>query len=399
MVTSAQGMSSSVESAGASAARRGALLEAAYLRCEERARSHYENFPVVSRFLPREGRRSLAAVYAFARQADDFADEGYGPAGPSPEERLAALNGWERRLRAVCGAAPRNGRGQARHPHAPGTDALAAREKALGADSLSATEMALGWPGPDPLNGAGSQTSSGDAPGPPGDAPGPRGNDPGMRGHYRLRTLLDSPDAEEIFLALGDTIRRHSIDPSVFLDLLSAFRQDVTVSRYDTRADLLDYCRRSANPIGRIVLAVHGASDERRALLSDAICTGLQLANFWQDAGIDFAKDRVYLPLEDRERLGVGEADLAAASASAPLRALVLEETEWARSFFLAGRELLADAPQGLGLHLRLVWHGGLRILDLIQAAQGDVLAKRPKLRRSDVARLLLRALIRGAAH
>lgn len=303
------------EAAGPSAR----ALEAAYLRCGEIARAHYENFPVISRFLKKQMRRPLAAVYAFARGADDLADEGYGPGGPSPEERLGALADWEDRLRATC-AIPRS-------------------------------------------------------------APA-----------HRLEQVCE----DAIFLALGDTIWRHDLDPALFVDLLSAFRQDVMVTRYESRHDLIDYCRRSANPVGRIVLAVHGVRDSTSAALSDAICTGLQLANFWQDAGVDNQKNRVYLPREDQARHGVTEADLGAAVASPALRALVLEEARWARAYFESGRPLLDQAPEGLGFHLRLVWHGGMRILELIEAAGGDVLSKRPKLGRGEVARIFFRALAHG---
>lgn len=295
-------------------------LEAAYLRCEEIARSHYENFPVVSRFLSGSARRALAAVYAFARGADDFADEGYGPGGPSSAERLTALDAWERRLREACGL------GQER----------TARSNAMG------------------------------------------------------------QDAEPVFIALEDTVRRHDLDPGWLLELLSAFRQDVLVSRYGTREELLGYCRRSANPVGRIVLAVHGIRDEASTAASDSICTALQLANFWQDVSVDRTKDRIYLPREDRDRHGVREDDLDAAAASPALRRLILEETAWTRSFFEDGRRLIDDPPAGLGMHLRLIWLGGTRVLEMIEAAEGDVLAVRPKLGRSDIVRLVLRALAYG---
>ena len=343
-------------------------LDAAYRRCAKIARAHYENFPVVSRFLPRASRRSLAAVYAFARAADDFADEGYGPDGPAAAARLAALDAWERRLRDVCvlGAAGE----PERSPSIP----------------MEATEAVLSGSGARSRGYAENNTRG---------ALGLKTHPQGRNG-AGLAAFVDRGDAGAVFRALGDTIARHRLDPALFLDLLSAFRQDVTTARYERREDLLDYCRRSASPVGRIVLAVHGARDEERAAMSDAICTGLQLANFWQDVGIDAAKERVYLPREDLARYRVDERDLQAGSASAPLCALVLEETAWARSFFLAGRPLLDEAPARIGFHLRLVWLGGMRILEMIEAAGGDVLGRRPSIGAAGATRLMLRALFDG---
>ena len=249
-------------------------LEDAYRVCERIVRGHYENFPVASKFIPKASRRALAAVYAFARRADDYADEGYGPGGPTQSARFAALDGWERRLERACGEAPPSG--------LPG-------------------ESGASLPG---LPGS----ARGQAP-PCRRRPQPDGS-PIERAGSTARPA--AADADAIFLALADAIRQHDIPPALFHDLLSAFRQDVAVDEYATRSDLLDYCRRSANPVGRIVLAVHGVHGEPLLAWSDAICTGLQLANFWQDAGVDRAKSRIYLPREDRERFGVSPGDLDA---------------------------------------------------------------------------------------
>jgi squalene synthase HpnC len=343
-------------------------VEAGYRRCETIARAHYENFPVASRFLSREARRSLAAVYAFARQADDFADEGYGPGGPSETGRLAALADWERRLRRTCGCPADSAK--------PSQEAI---EVGVPLDSLRAGPEGATVIAGTLTSDAGPETAT------------------AVRG-VPCAIAVDPDAADDIFAALGDTVRRHGLDPALFLDLLSAFRQDVVVRRYDTREHLLDYCRRSANPVGRIVLGVHGAGDARRTDLSDAICTGLQLANFLQDVGIDRKKDRVYLPRVDRERFGVAETDLDAESAPPALRALILEEASWTRTFFDRGRALLDEAPGGIGFHLSLVWHGGVRILEMIEATGGDVLGKRPKLGKADILRLLLRALARRSS-
>src|ERR1700677_1197248 len=203
----------------------------AYDACTKLARAHYENFPV-GRLVPRKMQPHVHAVYAFARYADDLADEGYAGSAKAegardamtPEERLVALDDWERQL---CSP--------------PGT--------------------------------------------------------PGL--HF-------------IFIALHETIRELDLPLSLFTDLLSAFKQDVVKRRYANFAEVLDYCRRSANPVGRLVLLLHGHREEELHLLADKICTGLQLANFWQDVGVDLEKDRIYLPEDDRAKYAVTEEALFA---------------------------------------------------------------------------------------
>nr|MDQ3348617.1 squalene/phytoene synthase family protein [Acidobacteriota bacterium] len=198
---------------------------AAYAYCERLAREHYENFPVASRLLPRAMRSHVAAVYAFARRADDFADE----PGLTDAERIRLLDGWEARLR--------------------------------------------------------------------GDA---------------SVSLPAETGANLIFHALGHTIEQRQLPLELFTDLLSAFRQDVTTTRYRTFADLLDYCRRSANPVGRLVLRIGGYDEAALGTASDAMCTALQLTNFWQDLAIDWRRGRLYVPLEDRDRAGAADGDLDA---------------------------------------------------------------------------------------
>src|SRR6185503_9795120 len=178
-------------------------LAAAYASCAHDARTHYENFPVASRLVPRHMRHHVAAVYAFARAADDFADEGQRPI----DERLRLLDGWLFRLEEAV---------------ARSTDVVA-------------RPLAHGEPA----------------------------------------------NTHEIFVALGATIREKDLPPSLFEDLLSAFRQDVTVGRYASWVDVMDYCRRSANPVGRLVLRIAGYTDARLDGWSDAICSALQLTNFW----------------------------------------------------------------------------------------------------------------------
>lgn len=267
------------------------LLDAAYARCTAIARSHYENFPVASLLAPRRLRPHVHAVYAFARGADDFADE------PEHEgKRLERLDAWEGELdRALAGASE------------------------------------------DPVH-----------------------------------------------VATADTIRRFDLPDRPFRDLLDAFRQDCRKRRYDRWEELLDYSRRSANPVGRIVLLLFGHRDERLAHLSDAICTALQLTNFWQDVAIDLSRDRIYLPAEDRERHGVTEEALLRGEADEPFRALLGEMVARTRSRFEEGRPLLSEVSGRLRLELRAVFRGGTRILDRIERADYDVFRRRPRLGPSD---------------
>jgi phytoene synthase len=285
-------------------------LDEAYARCLALTRAHYENFPV-ARLVPRRLRPGVAAVYAFARTADDFADEGYdvsGPANLPPAERLRLLRAFDAALLA----------------------------------------SAEGKPVP--------------------------------------------PEWDWIFLALADTRRRYDLPVSLFQDLLSAFTQDVTVKRYATFAGVLDYCRRSANPVGRLVLLLHGFRDDQRFAQSDAICTALQLANFWQDVGVDWKKERVYVPQEDWTTHGVTEADFAAPSASPALRNCLRFQVQRTRQLFTQGRPLPASLPFPLSLEIRLTWLGGSAILDRVEAQDCDTLRTRPAHRTADKLRLLLRA-------
>jgi squalene synthase HpnC len=175
---------------------------------------------------------------------------------------------------------------------------------------------------------------------------------------------------------------------------VSAFRQDVTVGRYATYDDLADYCRRSANPVGRILLALYGADSPANVRASDAICTGLQLTNFWQDVAIDWRKDRVYLPAEDLARFGVTEAQIAARRADDRWRALAAFETARARALLREGRPLARALPWRLGLELSAVIEGGLRILARIDAVGGDVFTRRPELRTRDWCAVAYHALV-----
>jgi squalene synthase HpnC len=196
------------------------------------------------------------------------------------------------------------------------------------------------------------------------------------------------------FPALAVAIRGHGLPLAPFRDLLSAFRQDVTTTRYATRGDLLDYCKRSANPVGRIMLALFGVGGAQAHRASDAICTGLQLANFWQDVAVDAAKGRIYVPGEDLARFGVSAEDILAGRPGGGWRGLMAYETALTRRHFVAGRPLLEALPWRLRLEIGAVIAGGSRILDRIDAVGGDVFARRPTLRGLDWAAVALRALV-----
>ena len=271
-------------------------LRAAYAHCERLARDHYENFPVASLLLPRRMRPHVAAVYAFARTADDFADE----PGREPTERLRLLDDWHRRL-----------------------DGAAAG-------------------------------SAGD-------------NDP-------------------IFVALADTMTRCSLPPALLSDLLSAFRQDVTVHRYATWTQLFDYCSRSANPVGRLVLRIAGVHDAEADRASDAVCTALQLANFWQDFGRDWRHGRLYVPAEESERHGADVRDLSGFAMTPAWKRTMEECVQRTRRTFREGRSV-GDMVKGrLRWELRATWLGGMRILDKIERLHFDTLNQRPQLTAADAA-------------
>ncbi len=275
-------------------------VEDAYRFCEHLAFSHYENFPVASRFIPRQKRKHVAAVYAFARIADDYADE----PGMMPEERMQKLQDWEEQL---------------------------------------------------------SQCYKGVA-------------------------------TRPVFVALADTVRRFEIPQILFLDLLTAFRSDVTVRRYESFEDILAYCRNSANPVGRLVLLLFGYKDEKMAVWSDRICTALQLANFWQDLSIDLDKDRVYIPLEDLRKFNLGVQDIRQKRFSPAFRDLMEFEVQRTRDLFEQGKPLLANIGKDLSLEMKLTWLGGTHILEKITRLDYNVLNRRPTLSVVDKCVLLLRA-------
>ena len=206
----------------------------------------------------------------------------------------------------------------------------------------------------------------------------------------RGETLSDAP-----FAALAIAIRRHGLPLSPFRDLISAFRQDVVKQRYASYTELLDYCTRSANPIGRLLLHLYGVEDAQSWRRADAVCTGLQLTNFWQDIAIDWRKGRLYLPAEDLTRFGVEEAEIETARCGERWTRLIALEVERSRALLVAGRELTRALPLRLALELKLIVAGGLRILDAIDAVEGDVFRRRPRLGALDWLALAAPALLR----
>ena len=192
---------------------------------------------------------------------------------------------------------------------------------------------------------------------------------------------------------LAAAVRAHSLPLPAFRALLSAFAQDVTVSRYADYATLLDYCRRSADPVGRLLLALYRVEDATALACADSICSGLQLANFWQDVAIDWRKGRVYLPQRELARFGLSEEVIGAGGADPRWSALMLEQTARARAMLESGAPLAHRLPGRVGWELRLVIQGGLRILERIDRVGGDVFNRRPQLRAPDWLRMSARAL------
>ena len=196
-----------------------------------------------------------------------------------------------------------------------------------------------------------------------------------------------------VFVALSETIRACSIPKEPFADLLTAFRQDQVVTRYASMSDVLGYCRYSANPVGRLVLYACGEAPEEKFALSDATCSALQLANFWQDVREDFARGRVYLPQDEMERFGVSDATIAAGIATPEFRELLHHEVDYARTLFRQGMPLIGMVKRDLALDLDLFSRGGLEILRAIERRNFDVLTARPAISKTTKFFLAMRAL------
>jgi len=206
-------------------------------------------------------------------------------------------------------------------------------------------------------------------------------------------TLPAAGAGHPVFVALAETIQSCAIPRHEFSDLLTAFRHDQTVTRYETFDEVLGYCRNSANPVGHLVLYLCGYRDEERQRLSDFTCTALQLANFWQDVSVDWKKGRVYLPLEDLRRFGVSEAQIAESAFNGQFRDLMRFEVERARQWFERGLPLVKIVNRSLALDLELFSRGGLAILQAIERQDFNVLARRPSLSSFRKVELVLRAL------
>ncbi|THF66230.1 squalene synthase HpnC [Pseudothauera nasutitermitis] len=267
---------------------------------------HYENFPVASWLLPARLREPVEAIYAFARGADDVADEG----DAAPAERLARLDDYRAGLAAI----------------------------------------AAGEPCP-------------------------------------VAALAP------MFERLARNVRAFDLPLGLFHDLLDAFAQDVVKKRYADFAELADYCHRSANPVGRLLLRLYRVEDAEALAQSDRICSALQLINFWQDAGVDRAKGRIYLPADEMARFGVTETAIGHGTVDAPWRALMDFQVQRARAMMRAGAPLARRLPGRIGWELRLIVLGGLRILEGIEAVGYDVFTRRPRLHKNDGLRLAWRAL------
>ncbi len=280
-------------------------LEQAYALCQKRTFGHYENFPVASLLLPKQSRPHVAALYAFARTADDFADE-----EEYEGRRLGEINRWEKSLK----------------------DALK-RKKA-------------------PLE----------------------------------------------LQAFANTLKTFRIPLSLPLDLLKAYRMDLTVKRYASWKEVLFYCRHSANPVGRMVLYISGIREEKLHRYSDFICSGLQLINFWQDTAMDLKRNRIYYPRLELKKAGVGEKDLLGLKASAAVRVLVKSAVDYTEGYFKKGHPLLESVSGRLKLELKATYLGGQGILNKIRDMDYNVLQTRPSWNAFDKLSLALRSLF-GAVH
>ncbi|MFN0041180.1 MAG: squalene synthase HpnC [Burkholderiales bacterium] len=264
---------------------------------------HYENFPVASILLPRRLRRPVELIYQFARQADDFADEGDWP----PEKRMAELNAFAAEL-----------------------------------DRISRGE----------------------------------------------RPLLP------LFQDLAPVIRLHQMPISLFRDLLSAFAQDVTKTRYENFSEVLDYCRRSANPVGQLLLHLYNAASARNLAMADAICTSLQLINFLQDVEIDFRKNRVYLPQQELAQFGVSETQIRRRDAGGSWLPFMTFQLDRAQRMLQSGAPLGNILPGRIGLELRMIVMGGSRIIEKLRAGGADIFRHRPRLTPPDWVGMFWRAVL-----
>jgi len=209
-----------------------------------------------------------------------------------------------------------------------------------------------------------------------------------------LNACYEGHPRHPVFVALAGTVRELEIPKHEFADLLTAFRQDQSITRYQTFNDLLGYCRYSANPVGHLVLYLCGYRDSDRQVLSDYTCTALQLANFWQDVSADFAKGRIYLPLEDLRRFGVGETVIREDNNSAAFREMMRFEVGRAREWFTQGLPLAAKVDRKLATDIELFSRGGQEILNAIERQDYAVLGRRPAISKARKLALVARAAL-----
>jgi squalene synthase HpnC len=212
-----------------------------------------------------------------------------------------------------------------------------------------------------------------------------------------LNEMYQGRATHPVFIALRGTVEKYRIPQEPFADLLTAFIQDQTVTRYQNWQGVLDYCKNSANPVGRLVLYLCGYSDAERQALSDSTCVGLQLANFWQDVTVDLLKDRVYLPLDLLARHNYTVEELFARKTTPGFLAAMRESVDFSRGYFEAGLPLIRKVDRRLSLDLELFSRGGMRILDKIERQGYDVLSKRPKISKPERVGMLLGAMLRVA--
>lgn len=282
-------------------ARDSQQVEQAYAHCQQVVRSHYENFPVASFILPKHLRRPISVVYAFARNADDFADEGNWDA----DTRLEKLKDYDDKLNKIA-----------------------------------------------------------------------------------AEQYLDDP----VFIALADVIKRHALPLQLFHDLITAFRLDVTKTRYKDINDVWDYCHYSANPVGRLLLHLTKEDSEDNLERSDAICSALQLINFLQDIEQDLVENnRIYLPQDDMLRFQVTEKQLKEKLSNNAMRQLVQQQILYAREKMLFGKPLGRIVRGRFGFQLRIMINGGLRVLELLEKQQNDYFS-RPRLGKRDWMRMIWRS-------
>jgi hydroxysqualene synthase len=215
--------------------------------------------------------------------------------------------------------------------------------------------------------------------------------------HRMLTESIAGRAKHPVFVALAATQAKFDLPVALLEDLLSAFAQDVTVRRYDSFYEVLDYCRRSANPIGRLILLLFGYRDRQLHQWSDDVCTGLQLANHWQDVAIDLDKDRIYLPEDDLDRFEITVDDLVQRRSGDAFKRLMKFEIERTREMFESGKPLCTAVSGRLGLELRAVWLGGVRVLERIEQIDYDILARRPVITTSDKLRILSLAASKAA--